>query len=130
MLGVGDLHSESSDIHFLSGDDLPDEAKTASPQETTGSRRHEYLSAQVEPVEGGKVEMVVMDVGNEDHVDPGESCRVHSTLSAKVDDPVAEHGVRDDEDVVESDRDAAVPEPRQRSGLPLCGCRGERPAGL
>jgi hypothetical protein len=63
--------------------------------------------------------MVVMGVGEEDDVDAGERRRVDRRLPAKMCDPAAEHGVRDDEGVVESDRGAAVPQPRQRCSPPL-----------
>src|SRR5436190_1978749 len=103
--------------------------KAGSTQETAWACRDQYLGAPVESVEGRKIEMVVMSVGNEDQVDAVEACRVDRGLTAEVEDPVAEHGVRDDEEIVELDRGAAMPEPRERSRSRLGRFDAERTAG-
>jgi len=130
MLRVGNPHAYRPDVHFVSGDDFADETEAASPQETAGTHGDDHLGAQVEPVEGAKVEMVVVDVRDEHHVDPVECRRVDRLLPAEVDDASAEHRVRDDKETVELDRDTAVSEPGQFAGLRFRSCPLGRRAGL
>ena len=59
---MGHPHSHCADVHLVSGHHLTDEAEAASPQETSCAGRDEHLGAAVEPVEGGKVEVVVVAV--------------------------------------------------------------------
>ena len=65
-----------AEIHLLAGVDLPDDTEPASAQQRAGAGGHEHLRAAVEPVERGKVEVVVMDVRDEDHVDSVERSRI------------------------------------------------------
>jgi len=62
MLGVGHPHSQRPDLHLVPVDDLVDGAEASSPQETPRTLRDDHLGAPVEPGEGGKVEMVMVDV--------------------------------------------------------------------
>ena len=124
MLRVGHPHPQRPDVHFVSGHNLADEAEAAPAQETSRARGDEYLGLPVEPVEGMKVEVVVMAVGDEDHARPVDGSGGDRFLPAEVDDPAAEHRVRDDHDTVESDRGTAVPEPRHRPGGRVSRCHG------
>src|SRR5439155_11065552 len=112
----------------VSGHNLADEAEAAPAQETSRARGDDYLDLPVELVEGVKVEVVVMAVGDEDHAGPVDGSGGDRFLPAQVDDPAAEHRVRDDHETVESNRDAAVPEPSQRSGGRVSRCHGGVPS--
>ena len=70
----------------------------------------------VESVEGGEVEVVVMDVRDEDGVDSAERERIDGSLAPQMEDPPAQHGIGDEEEAVELDPGAAMPQPRQRCG--------------
>ena len=125
---MGHPHSHCADVHLVSGHHFADEAEAAPPQETSCTGRDEHLGLQIEPVEGGKVEVVVVGVRDEDHADAVDCSPGDRFLPAEVDDPAAEHRVGDDHEAVEPDRGAAVPEPRQRSGVRVSCRHGESDA--
>jgi hypothetical protein len=112
--GRHDLELDAVDRQPVAGLDLLDRPQLELRRELAEPLRDDDRGLAGDLAQGRRVEVVVVAVADEHGVEVGEQLRQHGPdLAAHRAQPLAQHGVGEDPEVVDLDQDGRVPEERQ-----------------
>jgi hypothetical protein len=113
VLSVCRANANRADIRLVADLDAADVGESPSTQDRGAAGRDDHRHAPSERGERPRVEMVVVEVGDERGVDRLQCTNVRlGHGSPKVNHAAPQNGIGDQADTVELDQNGAMPEPR------------------